>query len=295
MIDRLKETGCFLVKELVIIYVLLLAISYIIFLLNSYLSLKKEVKYIFGKNKHACYLLASLFGVIAPLDSCSILPIFFSFIKAGIPVPAAFSFLLSSSMTNILCLILLFTVFDMTYILTYTVFGILLACILGFVIHKAKGDRITSTIEKQQLENGRIVFNRFADRLIYAKQESWSLFKDIWFQVFLGISIGAIIHGFVPVQILSKYSSEWYVIPLATLIAVPLFFNAAGAIPLVHVFIEKGLSIGAATSFLMAATGLSLAQCFILQKVLKWRLLFIYVLTLFLGFIAIGYIFDFIF
>lgn len=292
------EAVNFFVFDTIKVFILLVVIIFIVSIIRSYLPPEKIKRILSHKNKYVGNVLAAAFGIITPFCTCSAIPLFMGFLESGVPLGVTFSFLVSSPMINEVALILLFGMFGLKVALIYIFSGLFIAVFSGIIIDKLKLERfVAEFIVKGSTDS---IYDKFRlswqERALYAKGYTLAVVKKIWLYIIVGIGIGAWIHGYAPVDFLAKYagSDKWYAVPLAVLIGIPLYSNAAGIIPLVSVLTEKGVSIGTSLSFMMAVTGLSLPEFMILKKVMKIRLLVIFIGIVGLGIIFTGYLFNFI-
>lgn len=274
----------FFIADTVKIFLLLIVIIFVISIIRSFLPPDRIRKILSNKNSFVSSVIAACVGIFTPFCSCSAIPLFLGFLEAGVPVGATFSFLISSPMVNEVALVLLLSMFGWKIALIYLLFGLILAILSGQLLEKIGAEKWIIKIEARELlcKDGQMPFR---ERLVYAKKYTISILKKVWPYIIIGISIGALIHGYVPVDFLASFASRehWYAVPAAVLLGIPLYSNAAGIIPLVSVLTEKGVAIGTVLAFMMAVTGLSFPEFMILKKVLRWQLL-----TLFIGVIAIG-------
>ncbi|MFZ1375291.1 MAG: permease [Geothrix sp.] len=242
-------------------------------------------------------LLASLLGIATPFCSCSAVPLFIGFVRVGVPLGATFSFLISAPMVNEVALFMLLSLFGWRIALLYATTGVAIAFVSGWVIGKLRMER---HLEPWVLEipfvasvaDGQAV--GFTERLSLALQATKDIFLKVWLYVLLGIAVGAFLHGYVPAELLARFmgKSAWWSVPLAVLIGVPLYSNAAGIIPIVQVLLAKGAALGTALAFMMAVTGLSLPETVILRKVLRPTLLATFLGVVALGIILVGFLFN---
>jgi len=235
-------------------------------------------------------------GIITPFCSCSAIPLFLGFIQAGVPLGTTFSFLVASPMINEVALVLLLGMFGWKIALMYVISGLIISILSGIIIGKMKVESLVEPFVYQNTINGNIelpTMNR-KERIIYAKNYTLDILKKVWLYILIGIGIGAWIHGYVPADFLAQYagSDKWYAVPLAVLIGIPLYSNAAGVIPLVSALTEKGVAMGTTLAFMMSVTALSLPEFMILKRVMKMRLILIFAGIVGLGIIFTGYLFN---
>ena len=289
----------FFIYDSIKILILLTVIIFIISFIRTYFAPEKVRLFLAKKNKYLGNILASLLGIITPFCSCSAVPLFLGFVEAGVPLGATFSFLVASPMINEIALVMLWGMLGFKIAVIYIISGLLIATFSGIIIGKLKVENLIVDFKKEdKCSCGKIEIKEknFKERLSYASDYTLAILKSIWMYVLLGIGIGAWIHGYVPTDFLVQYagSNNWLAVPLAILIGIPLYSNAAGIVPLIGALTEKGVAMGTALSFMMAVTALSLPEFVILKKIMKTKLIVIYASIVGLGIMFIGYLFNFI-
>jgi uncharacterized membrane protein YraQ (UPF0718 family) len=293
----LYSAANFFVYDSIKILILLAVIIFIVSFIRTYFAPEKVRLYLAKKNKYLGNVLASLLGIITPFCSCSAVPLFLGFVEAGVPLGATFSFLVASPMINEVALVLLLGMFGFKIAAIYVISGLLIAIFSGIIIDKLKMEKLLADFvlkNKVNANNFEIKEKSFKERICYSNYYTLDIIKKVWVYVLIGIGIGAWIHGYIPADFLAKYagSDNWFAVPLATLIGIPLYSNAAGIIPLIGALTEKGVAMGTALSFMMAVTALSLPEFIILKKVMKTKLIVIYASIVGLGIIFTGYLFN---
>jgi len=292
------EAVNFFIFDTIKIFILLAVIIFIVSIIRSFLPQEKIRKILSHKHKYVGNVLAAVFGIITPFCTCSAIPLFLGFIEAGVPLGATFSFLVSSPMINEVALVLLLGMFGLKVALIYAFSGMTIAIISGIIIGQLKVENLVEHIAFKTSVNSFIANLKLSwkDRLKIAREYTFAIIKGVWPYIIIGIGVGAWMHGYIPSDFLAKYAggSKWYAVPLATLIGIPLYSNAAGVIPLVSVLTEKGVSMGTTLAFMMAVTGLSLPEFMILKKAMKVKLLTIFATIVGIGIIFTGYLFNFI-
>ena len=284
------------------ILILLFAISVLMGIINAYFPIDRLRNYLtthklFGLQ----YFFAALFGAITPFCSCSSIPLFIGFVKGGIPLGVTFAFLITSPLVNEVAVAMFMGTFGLRITLVYVVSGILLGVIGGFVLGRFKLEAYLSDWVKQIQQNANAEAGEweaertpFMKRLPVIMKDAWGIVRGVLLYILIGIAIGAFMHGFVPEGFFEQYMSKdnWFAVPLSVLLAVPMYANAAGIVPVIDVFVSKGIPTGTALAFMMAVVGLSLPEATLLKKVLTWRLIGIFfgVITLFI--IISGYLFN---
>jgi Predicted permeases len=247
------------------------------------------------------YLFAALFGAITPFCSCSSIPLFIGFVKGGIPLGVTFSFLITSPLVNEVAVAMFLGTFGLKATLIYAISGILLGVIGGMVLGRFNLEKYLSEwVRKIQVESNEESAKWHAEKTSFIKRlpniinESWKIVRGVLLYVVIGIAIGAAIHGYVPEGFFTKYlsSDNWFAVPIAVILAVPMYANAAGIVPVIQVFVAKGVSLGTAIAFMMAVIGLSLPEATMLKKVMTWKLIGIFFGTITLFIIISGYLFN---
>jgi uncharacterized membrane protein YraQ (UPF0718 family) len=287
----------FFIYDTVKIFFLLAVIIFAVAIIRSFFPPEKTKQILSKFPETAGNILAALLGIVTPFCSCSAVPLFIGFIEAGVPLGVTFSFLVSSPMVNEVALILLWGLFGWKVALIYIVSGVLIAIISGMVIGGLKLEKyVEDYVYQIQMANSEIPNPTWPERLSYAKGYVLEILHKVWLYVLVGIALGGLMHGYAPANLLTKIAghSNPLAVPVAVLIGVPLYSNAAGVIPIVKVLMDKGMAIGTALSFMMAITALSLPEGIILRKVLKPRLLAIFFGVVAIGIMITGYLFNWI-
>lgn len=286
------------------ILILLFLISSLMGVVNAYFPIDRLRNYLNTKKMYGLqYFLASLFGAITPFCSCSSIPLFLGFVKGGIPLGVTFSFLITSPLVNEVAVAMFLGLFGVKATLVYAISGILLGTIGGFILGKFKLEKHLSDWVKQiqiqseqETEEWEAEHTPFIDRLPGIVREGWDIVRKVLVYVLIGIGIGAAMHGYVPENFFTAYLSadKWYAVPLAVILAVPMYANAAGIVPVIQVFVAKGVPLGTAIAFMMAVVGLSLPEATLLKKVMTWKLIGIFFGTITIFIILLGYLFNWI-
>lgn len=293
----LGESVHFFLYDTIKIFILLITIIFAVSFLRTYFNTEKVRVYLQGKSEFSGNVLASLFGIITPFCSCSAIPLFLGFMQARIPVGITFSFLISSPLNNEIAIAMLFGLFGWKITAIYIGFGLLVAIFGGYAIGKIKGVEkyvlIPVTPIEGELEDVAITLS-FNQRLKEAWDYTSEIFKKINLYVMIGVGIGALIHGYIPADFIAKYAGGdvWYAVPLAVIMGIPMYANAAGVMPLVEVLTDKGMLLGSALSFMMAVTALSLPEAMILKKILHTKLIAIFFTIVGFGILLVGYMFN---
>ena len=298
--EHLTETIRFFIFEVPKIMLLLVLIIFFVGIIRTWFTPERTRKALKGKSLFTGNILASLLGIITPFCSCSAIPLFLGFVEAGIPIGVTFSFLIAAPMINEVAVILLFGLFGWKVALIYVATGLSIAVFSGWLIgilkmEKYVEDWVFKVKAGQNAEASEKI--TFKDRIDLGYSSVKEIVGKIWIYIIIGIAVGAGAHGFVPEDYLSELMSKanWYSVPLAILIGLPLYSNAAGIIPIVSVLIEKGVSLGTALAFMMSVIGLSLPEVIILKKVLKMPMIIAFVGIVAIGIIIVGYTFNLIY
>lgn len=294
----------FFFYDTVKILILLFFISVLMGIVNAYFPIERLRNYLVTHRMYGLqYLLAALFGAITPFCSCSSIPLFIGFVKGGIPLGVTFAFLITSPLVNEVAVAMFLGSFGLKVTLIYVVSGILLGVIGGFVLGRMRLAPYLSDWVKQiqahssaQADEWEKDHTTFIRRLPAIVRDAWRIVRGVLVYILIGIGIGAFMHGFVPEGFCEQYMSKdnWLAVPLSVLLAVPMYANAAGIVPVIEVFVAKGIPMGTAIAFMMAVVGLSLPEATLLKKVMTWRLIGIFFSTVAFFIILSGYLFNFI-
>ena len=284
------------------ILILLFLISVLMGIINAYFPIDRVRNYLASHKLYGLqYVLASLFGAVTPFCSCSSIPLFIGFVKGGIPLGVTFAFLITSPLVNEVAIALFLGTFGLKITLVYAFSGIMLGVIGGYVLGKFKLDNYLSEWVKQIQTNANVESvawegekTPFVKRLPVIVKDAWNIVRGVLLYIIIGIAIGAFMHGYVPEGFFEQYMSKsnWYAVPLSVILAVPMYANAAGIVPVIEVFVAKGIPVGTALAFMMAVVGLSLPEATLLKKVMKWRLIGVFFGTITLFIIFSGYLFN---
>ncbi len=247
------------------------------------------------------YLFASIFGAITPFCSCSSIPIFIGFVKGGIPLGVTFAYLITSPLVNEVAVAMFLGLCGVKATLIYAGSGIVMGVVGGFILGRMKLDRYLSpwvqqiqanaTAEQMEWDEAEATF---IERLPTILRDAWKIVRGVLVYVIIGIAIGGAMHGYVPEDFFTEQLSadKWYGVPLAVILAVPMYANAAGVVPIIQVFVAKGVPLGTALAFMMGVVGLSLPEATLLKKVMTWKLIAIFFGTITMFIIALGYLFN---
>lgn len=294
---HLADSLNFFVYDTIKVLLLLATIIFVVSIIRSFFPPEKTKKILSHKRTFLGNIMAALLGIVTPFCSCSAVPLFIGFIEAGVPLGVTFSFLISSPMVNEVALIMLWGLFGWKIAMIYIATGLTVAIIAGIVIGKLKLEHLVQPyvyeikIGDTGAADGKMPWK---ERVAYALDYTKQILKKVWIYVVLGIAVGAGIHGYAPENFLLQYAGKDnpFAVPLAVLIGVPLYSNAAGTIPIVQALMSKGMGIGTALAFMMAVTALSLPEMIILKQVLKVKLIAIFAGIMAVAIILVGYLFT---
>lgn len=284
----------FFIYDVFKIFILLCVIIFSFAIIRSYLPADKIKKLLTRRFSFVGNILAAMIGIITPFCSCSAVPLFIGFVESGVPLGVTFSYLIAAPMINEVAIVLLLGLFGWKIALLYILSGLLIAIIAGYILGKMNLEHLVEDYV-WKIKIGKTAKSKkmnWKDRREFAYRETIDLVKKVFPWVVVGVALGALIHGYAPENFLIGLSGVWYAVPIAVLIGVPLYSNAAGILPVVNSLIEKGLPIGTSLAFMMSVTALSLPEMIILRKVLKPRLLAIFIGIVTIGIILIGYLFN---
>ena len=302
--SRLGEALNFFVYDTLKILFLLFLISTVMSVVNTYFPIERLRNFLSSHRLYGLqYVFASVFGAITPFCSCSSIPLFLGFVKGGIPLGVTFSFLITSPLINEVAVAMFAGTFGWSVTGIYVLSGIVLGSIGGIVLGRMKLERWLSpwVIQIQQTavrnnDEWDAQHLSFLERLPCIVREAWGIVRGVLVYVLIGIAIGAFMHGYIPEGFFEQYMSgnSWYTVPLSVILAVPMYANAAGIVPVVEVFVAKGIPLGTAIAFMMSVVGLSLPEATMLKKAMTWRLILVFFSTVALFIILSGYLFNFI-
>ncbi|WP_264564603.1 permease [Flavobacterium sp. N3904] len=293
----------FFVFDTLKIALLLFVITMVMGIVNSYFPVDK-VRNFLSRNKlyGLEYLFASAFGVITPFCSCSSVPLFIGFVKGGIPLGITFTYLITAPLVNEVAIAIFLGVFGFKITAIYVISGIVLGIIGGFTLGKLKLEKELSPWVQNIIANAQTEDELEEDKLTLVQRfpailkEAFGIVKGVSLYIIIGIAIGGLMHGFLPTGFFEQYinKGQWYAVPLAVIIGVPMYSNAAGVIPVVQVLVAKGVPLGTAIAFMMGVIGLSLPEAMLLKKVMNLKMIAIYFGTIAFFMILSGYLFNII-
>lgn len=297
---RLAEAVSFWVTDIAKIFFLLVSIIYAMGLLRAFISTERIRDAVAGKPLWMGRSLAISLGSVTPFCSCSSVPLFIGFVEARIPLTITFAFLIASPMINEVAVVLLISLLGWKVALAYVLAGMTVAYVGSVVIGWFKPERWVESyvwdIKRRQQQEQFAQANGLKARHAFAWNEVKVIVKRIWHWVVLGITLGALFHGYVPEAWVSETladASNWWSVPAAVLLGVPLYSNATGVIPIVEAMLAKGVPLGTSLALMMSIATLSLPELLILRKVIRWPALALFVAVLTVAFILVGYGFNY--
>ncbi|WP_372595348.1 permease [Actinotalea sp.] len=296
--SRLGSGVHFFFYDSVKIGLLLTGIIFVVTVLRSFMSVERTRAMLGGKREGFGNVLAAGLGVVTPFCSCSAVPAFIGFVSAGVPIGVTMSFLIASPMVNEIAIALLLGLFGIGPTLLYAGAGLLIAIVGGFVLGRLHVERWVEPFVFETRLRGRVIDSTLGltwdDRIAMGVEEVGSILRKIWPYLLVGIGLGAVIHGWAPEDFFAQYAGadNPFAVPLAVLLGVPLYSNAAGVLPLVEALHDKGLPMGTLLAFMMAVVALSLPELILLRRVLKPRLIATFVAVVAAGILVVGYLFN---
>lgn len=293
--SKLGASIHFFIYDTLKIFILLSILIFLISFIQSYFPPERSRK-ILGRFKGIwANIVAALLGTITPFCSCSSIPLFIGFTNAGLPIGVTFSFLISSPLVDLASIILLASIFNWKIAISYVVVGVLLAVAGGTLISKLNLERYVEpfVMENKFIQPDEYVLTK-KDRFVFAKEQVVSIVKKVWLYIFIGVGIGALIHNWIPQNIITAVlgKSNIFSVVIATLVGIPMYADIFGTLPVAEALVSKGVGIGTVLSLMMAVTALSLPSLILLKRVVKMKLLVIFTLIVTIGIIIIGYAFN---
>ena len=286
----------FFIYEVPKVLMLLTLVVFGVGIIRSFFTPERTRRILSGRRESAGNVLAALLGIVTPFCSCSAVPLFIGFVTTGVPLGVTFSFLISAPMVNEVALVLLFGLFGWKVAALYLGTGLFIAIIAGWVLGRLRLERYVedwvyatktgAAMEEESLD--------WSARLRLGGEAVRDIVGRVWIYVLLGIAVGAGIHGYVPENFMASIMGKgaWWSVPLAVLLGVPMYSNAAGIIPVVQALLGKGAALGTVLAFMMSVIALSLPEAIILRKVLKPRLIAVFFGIVAVGIMIVGYLFN---
>jgi len=279
------------------VLMLLTAVVFVMGMINSYFTPERTRALLAGRSEGVANVMAASLGIVTPFCSCSAVPLFIGFVQAGVPLGVTFSFLISAPMVNEVALTLLFGMFGWKVALLYLGLGLSVAIVSGWIIGRLKMEayledwvRDMPRMSADYVATGM----KLGDRIEGGFQAVKEIVGKVWPYILGGIAIGALIHGYVPQDFMASFMGKeaWWSVPLAVVMGVPMYTNAAGVIPIVQALLDKGAALGTVLAFMMSVIALLLPEMIILRKVLKVRLIATFVGVVATGILLVGFVFN---
>ena len=295
--SQLGSSAAFFLYEAPKVILLLTIIVFGVGIVRSFFTPERTRQLLAGRREYVGNIMAGGLGVVTPFCSCSAVPLFIGFVETGVPLGVTFTFLIAAPMINEVALVLLFGMFGWKIAVLYVVTGLFIAILAGWVIGRLKLERyIEDWVFDIKMVDDAVLPQHLilVDRIQYGLTAVHEIVGKVWPYVLAGIAVGAAIHGYVPEGWMVSFMGKdvWWAVPAAVLLGVPMYSNAAGIIPIMQALMEKGAALGTTLAFMMAVIGLSLPETIILRKVLKWQLIAVFIGTVAVGIIIIGYLFN---
>ncbi len=299
-VDRASHLGGalqFFLYDTPKVLLLLTGVVFVMGMANSYFTPERTRALLAGRAEGVANVMAASLGVVTPFCSCSAVPLFIGFVQAGVPLGVTFSFLISAPMVNEVALTLLLGMFGWRVALLYLGLGLGVAIVAGWIIGRL---RMESSLEDWVREMPRVTAHAadaplaLGERIDAGVASVRDIVGKVWPYILAGIAIGAAIHGYVPETFMASFMGKdtWWTVPLAVLIGIPMYTNAAGVIPIVQALLAKGAALGTVLAFMMSVIALSLPEMVILRKILKLRLIVTFVAVVAAGILMVGYVFN---
>lgn len=293
--ERLGGSIHFFIYDVIKIFILLSVLIFTISYIQSFFPPERTRKILGGFRGIKANILGALLGTITPFCSCSSIPLFIGFTSAGLPIGVTFSFLISSPLVDLASVLLLASIFNWKIAIAYVIVGLILAVIGGTLISKLKLEKYVEPFvfnnKLVELEEESLTRK---ERLNYSREQVLDIIQKVWLYILIGVGIGAAIHNWIPESFISAIlgNDKWYSVLIASLVGIPMYADIFGTLPIAEALVLKGVGLGTALSFMMAVTALSLPSMILLKKVVKPKLLAIFVGIVSVGIIIIGYLFN---
>jgi len=290
----------FFVYEVPKVLLLLTGVVFVMGVVHTFISAERTRSMLSGKRTGVGNVMAATLGIVTPFCSCSAVPLFIGFLQAGVPLGVTFSFLISAPMINEVALALLFGMFGWKVALLYMSMGLAVAIVAGIVIGKLNMERYLEEWVQQLQNSGSDAHHYEGEAMTIPQrlQEGIGHVRDIvgkvWLYIVLGVGLGAGIHGYVPENFMASLmgNNVWWSVPVAVLIGVPMYSNAAGILPVVQALLGKGAALGTVMAFMMSVIALSAPEMIILRKVLKPQLIAVFAGVVATGIMLVGFVFN---
>lgn len=279
------------IKIFILLSVLIFGISYI----QSFFPPERTKKILGRFNGITANILSALLGTVTPFCSCSSIPLFIGFTNAGLPIGVTFSFLISSPLVDLASVLLLASIFNWKIALAYVIVGLILAVIGGTIISKSNLEKyVEPFVYNNKVADTEAEELTTKERIDFAKDQVLDIIQKVWLYILIGVGIGAAIHNWIPESIITALlgQDKWYSVPLASFVGIPMYADIFGTLPIAEALVAKGVGLGTALAFMMGVTALSLPSMIMLKKVVKPKLLGVFIGIVTVGILIIGYTFN---
>ncbi len=303
--SKLGDAIHFFIEDTTKIFFLLAVMIYVIALIRASLNVERIRDFLAGKNRFFSYIMGSVFGAITPFCSCSSIPVFLGFTSAGIPVGITMSFLLTSPLINEVAVLLLLSLVGWEITIIYVAIGMMVGIAGGIFLDLIRAERLLQPFALKAYQNAHTSNNgpsinaspSIIERHEFAKTELFDILNRVWKWVFIGVGLGATLHGFIPESWFEDNfgNGQWWSVPLAVLAGIPLYSNATGIIPVMESLIIKGLPLGTTLAFCMSTVAASFPEFILLKQVMTWKLLAIIFVILLTSFTILGWLVNIIY
>ncbi len=297
--SHLAESVQFFVYDTPKVLMLLTLVVFAIGIVRSFFTQERTRKYLAGKREAAGNVMAALLGIVTPFCSCSAVPLFLGFVQAGIPLGVTFSFLIAAPMVNEIAIILLYGLLGWKVAAIYLGSGLLIAMVAGWIMGRFDLEPWIEDWVQEMRASDAIVLEKklnWTDRIDMGLEAVRDIVGKVWLYVIAGIAVGALIHGYVPESFMASIMGKdaWWSVPAAVIAGIPMYSNAAGIVPIVEALLGKGAALGTVLAFMMSVIALSLPEMVILRKVLKPKLIAVFIAVVGSGILFTGYLFNLI-
>lgn len=297
--SHLGEALQFFVYDTPKVMMLLTLIVFVVGMLRSFFTQERTRKFLAGKREAAGNVMAALLGIVTPFCSCSAVPLFLGFVQAGVPLGVTFSFLIAAPMVNEIALVLLYGLLGWKVAAIYMGTGLVIAMVAGWVIGRLKLEHLIEDWVQELRAGEAVVVEEklsWADRIDRGSEAVRDIVGKVWIYVVAGIGVGALIHGYVPEDFMASVMGKdaWWSVPVAVVVGIPMYSNAAGIVPVVEALLGKGAALGTVLAFMMSVIALSLPEMVILRKVLKPKLIAVFIAVVGSGILFTGFLFNLI-
>lgn len=299
--SKLGSSVSFFIEDSIKIFALIYLMLFVVSLFRKQLSEEKIKQYLSGKSLFTGYILAAVLGIVTPFCSCSSIPLFITFIAAGLPFGVTMAFLISSPLVSEVAAVMLFIMPEAGPLvcLIYVLVGTIIAIFGGWLCDRFGLEKYIHPSEHKtpcKCSCNASISEQIKNTVIYAADYAFETVKGVWLYVFIGLVLGAVMHGYVPQEFFIKYlgKDNFFAVPIAAIVGIPIYANHNSVLPIVQVLLMKGVPVGTTLVMLMSITAISLPEMIMLNKVLKWQMLALFAGFLLIAFIFVGYLLNWI-